>query len=93
MAGWLYDSLNSKLKPLGDNVIVYPAHGPGSACGKSMGKETFSTIGVQKASNYAMADLTKEEFIAQVTDGISAPPDYFLKMQNLINKGMPVFLK
>ena len=87
MAGWLYDSLNSKLKTLGDNVIVYPAHGPGSACGKSMGKETFSTIGVQKASNYAMADLTKEEFIAQVTDGISAPPDYFFKDAKLNKHG------
>ncbi len=87
MAGWLYESLNSKLKPLGDNVIVYPAHGPGSACGKSMGKETFSTIGVQKASNYAMADLTKEEFITQVTDGITAPPDYFFKDAKLNKQG------
>ena len=87
MAGWLYESLNSKLKPLADDVIVYPAHGPGSACGKSMGKETFSTIGVQKASNYAMAELTKEEFIKQVTDGISAPPDYFFKDAKLNKQG------
>ena len=87
MAGWLYDSLNSKLKPLADNVIVYPAHGPGSACGKSMGKETFSTIGVQKESNYAMADQTKAEFIRQVTDGITAPPDYFFKDAKLNKQG------
>ena len=87
MAGWLYDSLNSKLKPLADNVIVYPAHGPGSACGKSMGKETFSTIGVQKASNYAMADISKEEFITQVTDGITPPPDYFFKDAKLNKMG------
>jgi hydroxyacylglutathione hydrolase len=65
MAGWLYDSLQTKLKTLADDVIVYPAHGPGSACGKSMGKETFSTIGIQKESNYAMADQSKEEFISK----------------------------
>ncbi|MFM9946010.1 MAG: MBL fold metallo-hydrolase [Bacteroidia bacterium] len=87
MAGWLYESLNTKLKTLADNVIVYPAHGPGSACGKSMGKETFSTIGVQKESNYAMADQSKEEFIKQVTDGISAPPDYFFKDAKLNKQG------
>jgi hydroxyacylglutathione hydrolase len=87
MAGWLYESLNTKLKPLADNVIVYPAHGPGSACGKSMGKETFSTIGVQKASNYAMADLSKEDFIKQVTEGITAPPDYFFKDAKLNKQG------
>ncbi len=87
MTGWLYESLNTKLKPLADNVIVYPAHGAGSACGKSMGKETFSTIGIQKASNYAMADQTKEEFIAQVTDGILPPPDYFFKDAKLNKQG------
>ncbi len=86
LAGWLYDSLQSKLKPLADDVIVYPAHGPGSACGKNLGKETFSTIGMQKASNYAMADQSKEEFIKQVLDGITPPPDYFFKDAGL-NKG------
>lgn len=86
LAGWLYDSLQSKLKPLADDVIVYPAHGPGSACGKNLGKETFSTIGLQKASNYAMADQSKEEFIKQVLDGITPPPDYFFKDAGL-NKG------
>jgi hydroxyacylglutathione hydrolase len=87
MAGWLYDSLQTKLKTLADDVIVYPAHGPGSACGKSMGKETFSTIGIQKESNYAMADQSKEEFIKQVTDGITPPPDYFFKDAKLNKQG------
>jgi len=86
LAGWLFDSLNTKLKPLADNVIVYPAHGPGSACGKNLGKETFSTIGMQKAGNYAMADQSKEEFIKQLLDGITPPPDYFFKDAGL-NKG------
>jgi len=86
MAGWLYDSLQSKLKPLADDVIVYPAHGPGSACGKNLGKETFSTIGMQKSSNYAMADQSKEEFIKQLLDGITPPPEYFFKDAGL-NKG------
>jgi hydroxyacylglutathione hydrolase len=86
MAGWLYDSLQSKLKPLADDVIVYPAHGPGSACGKNLGKETFSTIGMQKASNYAMTDQSKEEFIKQLLDGITPPPEYFFKDAGL-NKG------
>ncbi len=87
MAAWLYDSLNTKLKPLADSVLVYPAHGPGSACGKSLGKETFSTIGIQKSTNYAMAELSKSEFIAQVTEGISAPPDYFFKDAKLNKQG------
>lgn len=77
LAGKLYDSLNNKIKTLPDHIIVYPAHGPGSACGKSLGKETFSTIGVQKATNYALADQTKEAFIKVVTEGLNAPPVYF----------------
>jgi len=77
LAGHLYHSLNDKIKPLNDAVIVYPAHGPGSSCGKSLGKETFSTIGVQKATNYALKEMTKEEFIAEVTSGLSTPPKYF----------------
>lgn len=85
MAGWLYDSLQHKIKTLADEVLVYPAHGPGSACGKSIGKETFSTIGIQKASNYAMADQTREEFIQKVSTGIAPPPDYFFK-DALLNK-------
>jgi len=79
LAGMLYDSLNRKLKSLPDNVIVYPAHGPGSACGKNIGKETFSTIGEQKKFNYALKDQSREEFIRQVTDGILPPPQYFFE--------------
>src|SRR6478609_1305739 len=77
LAGMLYDSLNKKLKTLPDSVTVYPAHGPGSACGKNIGKETFSTIGEQKKFNYALKDMDREEFIAKVTDGILPPPQYF----------------
>lgn len=77
LAGMLYDSLQQKIIPLADDVIVYPAHGPGSSCGKSLGKETFSTIGEQKQTNYALQPQTKEEFIKAVTDGLAAPPKYF----------------
>lgn len=77
LAGMMYDSIHTKLFPLADDVIVYPAHGAGSACGKALGKETFSTIGEQKKHNYALEAKTKEEFIQKVTDGISAPPQYF----------------
>jgi rhodanese-related sulfurtransferase len=73
----MYDSIHNKLFPLADDVIVYPAHGAGSACGKALGKETFSTIGEQKKHNYALEAKTKEEFIQKVTEGISAPPQYF----------------
>lgn len=77
LAAMMYDSLNNKIKTLPDHVIVYPAHGPGSACGKNLGKETFSTIGTQKASNYALKDQTKEAFINEVTSGLNTPPAYF----------------
>jgi rhodanese-related sulfurtransferase len=77
LAGMMYDSIHAKLFPLADDVIVYPAHGAGSACGKSIGKETFSTIGEQKRHNYALEAKTKEEFIQKVTEGIAAPPQYF----------------
>lgn len=76
LAGFMYDSLQ-KIKSLPDNVIVYPAHGPGSSCGKNLGPETHSTIGAQKAGNYALADQEKEAFIEAVTTGLSAPPAYF----------------
>ncbi len=79
LASMLYDSLNKKLKTLPDTVIVYPAHGPGSACGKNIGKETFSTIGEQKKFNYALKDQSREDFIKQVTDGILPPPQYFFE--------------
>ncbi|WP_462249705.1 MBL fold metallo-hydrolase [Ekhidna sp.] len=78
LAGLLYDSLRSKVMTLPDNVIVYPAHGAGSACGKNMSKETHDLLGNQKKSNYALrADMTKEEFIKEVTDGLLPPPQYF----------------
>ncbi|GAA4737982.1 MBL fold metallo-hydrolase [Flavisolibacter ginsenosidimutans] len=77
LAGMLYESLHAKLMPLSNDVIVYPAHGPGSACGKALGPNTVSTIGEEKQTNYAMKAATKSEFIKAVTDGLSAPPQYF----------------
>ena len=78
LAGFLFDSLRNKVMPLADEVIVYPAHGAGSACGKNLSKETVGTIGNQKETNYALrADMTKEEFIKEVTDGLLPPPAYF----------------
>lgn len=79
LAGMLYDSLKQKIKTLPDDVIVYPAHGPGSACGKSIGKETYSTIGEQKKFNYALQDMSRAEFIEKVIDGILPPPAYFFE--------------
>lgn len=79
LASMLFDSLNKKIKTLPDHVIVYPAHGAGSACGKNIGKETFSTIGEQKKFNYALKDMGREEFIEKVTDGILPPPNYFFE--------------
>ncbi|MFC0775419.1 MBL fold metallo-hydrolase [Terrimonas alba] len=78
LAGHLFDSLRNKIMPLSDDIIVYPAHGAGSACGKNMSKETTDTLGHQKQTNYALrADMTKEEFIKEVTSGLVAPPAYF----------------
>jgi glyoxylase-like metal-dependent hydrolase (beta-lactamase superfamily II)/rhodanese-related sulfurtransferase len=78
LAGYLFDSLRNKIMPLADDIIVYPAHGAGSACGKNMSKETTDTLGHQKETNYALrADMTKEEFIKEVTTGLTAPPAYF----------------
>jgi len=80
LAGWLFDSLRNKIMTLPDEVIIYPAHGQGSACGKNMSSETWSTLGKQKAENYALAEgMSKEEFITEVTDGLQAPPQYFAK--------------
>jgi hydroxyacylglutathione hydrolase len=87
LASMLYDSLNKKLKTLPDHVIVYPAHGPGSACGKNIGKETFSTIGEQKKFNYALKDQSREEFIRQVTEGILPPPQYFFEDARINKNG------
>ncbi|MBT6161254.1 MBL fold metallo-hydrolase [Flavobacteriaceae bacterium] len=78
LAGFLFDSLRNKIMPLADDVVVYPAHGAGSACGKNMMKETVDTLGNQKKMNYALrADMTKEEFIEEVIDGLLPPPQYF----------------
>lgn len=77
LAGMMYESLQHKIMPLADDVIVYPAHGAGSSCGKNLGPETFSTIGEQKATNYALQQQSREDFIKAVTDGLSAPPQYF----------------
>ena len=78
LAGILYDSLRNKVMTLADDVIVYPAHGAGSACGKNLSKETIGSIGDQKKTNYALrANMTKEEFIKEVTDGLLPPPSYF----------------
>ncbi|WP_078830538.1 MBL fold metallo-hydrolase [Sediminibacterium ginsengisoli] len=77
LAGMLYNSLQSKIVPLADDVIVYPAHGAGSSCGKNLGPETHSTIGDQKASNYALQAQSREDFVKAVTDGLNEPPQYF----------------
>ncbi len=78
LAGYLYDSLRTKIMPLADDVTVYPAHGAGSACGKNMMKETVDSLGNQKKMNYALrADMTKEEFVSEVIDGLLPPPQYF----------------
>ena len=86
LAGHLYDSLRNKLMTLPDDTIVYPGHGAGSACGKNMSKETVGTLGDQKANNYALrADMTKEEFVKEVTEGLLPPPGYF-PMNVALNK-------
>jgi glyoxylase-like metal-dependent hydrolase (beta-lactamase superfamily II)/rhodanese-related sulfurtransferase len=77
LAGYLYDSLRNKLLPLSDDLIVYPAHGAGSACGKNMSKETSDTLGNQKKTNYALQPMTKEAFIKEVLHGLTPPPAYF----------------
>lgn len=78
LAGFLFDSLRNKIMPLPDDIVVYPAHGAGSACGKNMSKETTDTLGNQKKNNYALrANMTREEFIEEVTSGLQAPPAYF----------------
>lgn len=100
LAALLYHSLRDKVMTLPDDVIVYPAHGAGSACGKNMSKETVSTIGIQKQTNYALrANMTEAEFITEVTDGLLPPPAYFgmnvamnkngyQSFDNVFNKGM-----
>lgn len=77
LAGMMYESLQKKIVVLADDVIVYPGHGAGSSCGKNLGPETQSTIGEQKATNYALQQQTKQDFITAVTEGLTAPPQYF----------------
>jgi len=77
LAGMLYDSLQSKIMPLKDSVILYPGHGAGSSCGKNLGPESYSTIGEQRLHNYALNANSRDEFIASVTEGLQAPPQYF----------------
>mgnify|MGYP001627754132 FL=1 len=92
LAGILFDSLRNKIMPLADEVIVYPAHGAGSACGKNMMKETVDTLGNQKQINYALrADMTREEFIKEVTDGLLPPPSYFPLNVKMNREGYTAF--
>jgi hydroxyacylglutathione hydrolase len=88
LAKHLFDSLRKKIMPLPDDIIVYPAHGAGSSCGKNMSSETFDTLGHQKETNYALrADMTQDEFVKEVTNGLSTPPQYFPKNVGM-NKGI-----
>ncbi len=91
LAGTLYESLMNKIMPLADDVIVYPAHGAGSACGKNMMKETVDTLGNQKRMNYALNQPSKEAFIAAVTDGLLPPPAYFGMNVAMNKKGYDSF--
>ena len=77
LAGIMYDTLQNKILPLSDEILVYPAHGAGSSCGKNMGPNTFSTIGEEKKNNYALQAQSKEAFIKVLTDGLASPPVYF----------------
>lgn len=104
LANHLYDSLRNKIMPLSDDLIVYPNHGAGSACGKNMSKETTDTLGNQKKVNYALrADMTREEFIAELLDGLTPPPAYFPQnvmmniqgyesLENIMNKANKALL-
>jgi hydroxyacylglutathione hydrolase len=87
LAGMLYDSLRNKIMPLTDDIIVYPAHGAGSACGKNMSKETFDTLGNQKKTNYALQNISKAEFVKELTTGILPAPQYFAKNASLNKNG------
>ena len=94
LAGFLFDSLRNKVMPLADDVIVYPAHGAGSSCGKNLSSETWGYLGEQKETNYALrADMTKQEFIDEVTAGLTPPPQYFGKNAMLNKTGYESFDK
>lgn len=99
LASLLYDSIQKKIMPLSDEVLIYPAHGPGSSCGKNIGPNTSSTMADEKASNYALQPQTKEAFVATVTKGLAAAPRYFAinaqinqkgydSIENVMEKGM-----
>ena len=77
LASMLYDSLHKKIAPLPDDIVIYPAHGAGSSCGKNIGPDTYSTLGEERKNNYALLAGSKEEFIKAVTEGLNAPPQYF----------------
>ena len=77
LAGIMYETIQQKILPLADDILVYPAHGAGSSCGKNLGRDTFSTIGEEKQNNYALQPQTREAFIAAVTDGLQDAPKYF----------------
>src|SRR5687767_11754372 len=88
LAGWLYDSLRSKIFQLPDDIIIYPAHGAGSACGKNISTQTWDTLGNQKKTNYALREnMTRDEFIKEVTDGLLPPPQYFAKNAMMNKEG------
>lgn len=87
LAGMLYDSLRAKIMPLPNDVIVYPAHGAGSSCGKNMSKETSDTLGHQKETNYALSNISKNEFVDILTEGIMPAPGYFAQNANLNKNG------
>ena len=94
LAGYLYDSLHNKILPLNDDIIVYPAHGAGSACGKNMSKETTDTLGHQKKVNYALQPMSKNEFIKAVTKDLVAPPAYihgYESIDKVLEKGQHAF--
>lgn len=92
LAAMLFESLRNKIMPLADEVIVYPAHGAGSACGKNLSKDTWGYLGDQKATNYALrADMTKEEFVQEVTAGLTPPPQYFAKNAMMNKSGYKNF--
>lgn len=87
LAAMMYHSLNTKIKPLEDHIIVYPAHGPGSSCGKNLGPDTFSTIGQQKLTNYALQPMDEEAFVTTVSSGLSDAPAYFPINARINQKG------
>lgn len=89
LAGILYDSLRNKVLSLPDELLIYPGHGAGSSCGKNLGPERFSTLGQQKQSNYALQEMSKEQFIREVTEGMLPPPAYFFKDASINIQGYP----